>query len=137
MSTLKLYQVLARHLNAMENCRESNNTEWLDKHHDSVARLVKDHMPSGGGFDSGTTVDLDASRGGEKLVFNTSFHHMDDNGMYDGWTEHAVTIKPCLLFGFDLKVSGRDRRDIKDYIAECFHAALSSVPTILSEPKGD
>lgn len=125
MATRKLYQILASHLNAMENCKERGNAEWLENHTDMVLELVKEHMPSGGGFDSGTILDFDASKGGDKLVFQTSFHHMSEHGYYDGWSEHIVTIKPSLQFGFDLKVSGRDRNDIKDYIAECFHSHLS------------
>jgi len=31
--------------------------------------------------------------------------------------------------GFDIKVSGRDRNDIKEYIAEEFQEALSAVIT--------
>lgn len=126
MATRKLYQLLATHLNAMENCRESGNDEWLDKHSDMVATLVKQYLPSGSGFDSGTDLDFDESKGGTRLVFNTSYHHMDDNGMYDGWTDHTVTIKPDLALNFSLSVGGRNKRDIKDYIAEAFHCALTT-----------
>lgn len=124
MASRKLYQILASCLNAIENCRESGNDEWLRQHTETIESLVSNYMPSGSGFDNGTKLDFDASKGGEKLVFSTSYHHMDD-GMYDGWTEHTVTVRPSLIFDFDMKISGRDRNEIKDYMAETFNYALS------------
>ncbi len=125
MTTRTLVQLLASTVQARRNCEESGNTEWFHKHSDLIEQLVKDHMPSGGGFDSGTSIDL-AKSDGDKLVFNTAYHHMHESGMYDGWTEHTVTVKPAFV-GISLVVSGRDRNEIKDYIAECFHNALDTV----------
>jgi hypothetical protein len=82
-------------------------------------------MPHGSGFDNGTELDTKTSAR-EKLIFATSFHHMDDNGSYDGWTEHTVTVRPSLVHGFGLTVSGRNVRGIKDHIAEAFESALST-----------
>jgi hypothetical protein len=50
---------------------------------------------------------------------------MDDVGYYDGWTEHTLTVRPSLAFGIDLKFSGRNRNQIKDYLHEVFHEALT------------
>lgn len=99
--------------------------EWFDKHEDRILQLVKDHMPYGSGFDSGTGIDLDASHG-EKLVFTTSYHHMDDNGYYDGWTEHVVTVTPSFSGGYRIRISGRNRNEIKDYIHESFDYSLGT-----------
>lgn len=60
-------------------------------------------------------------------MFETSVHHMNPDGYYDGWTEHTVTVTPSFIGRFDLKVSGRDRNGIKDYIAEVFGSVLSAV----------
>lgn len=117
---------LARSFNAYQNCLKSNNTEWRHKHLNTLEQLVREYMPSGAGFDSGTTLDIGASRE-DKLVFTTSFHHMDDHGSYTRWTEHTVTVRPSLAFDFVVKVSGRDYRDTKTYIAECFQNALSEL----------
>lgn len=118
-----LYHVLAQKVQAIINCIASDNKEWEKRHGGDVEDLVLAHMPSGSGFDSGTKIDLDVSSA-DKLVFYTSFHHMDENGFYDGWTEHTVKVTPSLTSGFDLKIGGRDRREIKDYIAESFYFAL-------------
>jgi hypothetical protein len=80
--------------------------------------------PSGSGFDNGTQIDEDRS---DVLRFATAFHHMDECGMYDGWTEHTIRVKPSLAWGFDLKVSGRDRNGIKDYIADVFAQWLNEM----------
>jgi hypothetical protein len=100
----------------------AKHAEWFDKHEDKILALVKEHMPSGSGFDSGTTIDFDASHA-EKLVFSMSFHHMNNNGYYDGWTEHTVTVTPSFQ-GINLRISGRNRNDIKEYIHETFMYAL-------------
>lgn len=119
----KLYQAISLAINARENCITSKNEEWKDKHEARALQLVKDHMPSGSGIDSGTELDLDKSTS-EKLVFTTSYHHMDENGMYDGWTDHTVTVQPSLAFGIDMRISGRDRNGIKEYLYDTFHSAL-------------
>jgi hypothetical protein len=51
---------------------------------------------------------------------------MDENGFYDGWTDHTITIRPDLVFQFDMRISGRNKNEIKDYIAECFFHALNA-----------
>lgn len=73
------------------NCIASDNTEWRDRHENEARNLVLMRLPSGSGSNNGTTLDFDASTG-DKLVFHTSFHHMDDNGYYCSWTEHTVTV---------------------------------------------
>ena len=118
----KLYIRLAQLVGAYKRCISSGN-DWAEKHETTIKRLVKDHLPSGSGFDSGTDLDLAASTE-DKLVFHTHFHHMNDGGSYDGWTDHTVTIRASLTSGFYMKISGRDRRQIKDYIAEAFDCAL-------------
>lgn len=127
-----LYVALARNLIAVRNCEKSGNAEWLARHRERILRLVKQHMPSGAGFDNGTAIDLDesmpstASGRVEKLVFRTAFHHMNEVGMYDGWTEHTVTVRPSLAFGIEISISGRNRNEIKDLIHESFDTTLRS-----------
>ena len=87
-----------------------------------LEELTKKYMPSGSGFDSGTQFDI---HGGayKNLRFVTSFHHMNEGG-YDGWTEHVVTVMPSLAYGFELKISGRNRNDIKGMMYDTFQAIL-------------
>ena len=91
-----LYSELSKAIQARKNCANKmedganesivqNAIDWHQKWSDHIDTLME-QMPSGSGFDNGTSIDLDASHA-EKLVFNTSFHHMDEAGDYDGWTE--------------------------------------------------
>lgn len=118
-----LFQSLATMCEARENC--DNNEERFERWTDRIESMVKEHMPRGSGFDNGTTIDLDESCA-TKLVFHTSFHHMDKQGGYDGWTNHTVFVTPCLAHGFNLRVTGVNRNDIKDYIRDTFQAVLAT-----------
>lgn len=118
-----LYSQIAKLLQARVNCQASGNAEWLGRHTAEALELVKEFAPSGSGFDSGTMLDLTASNP-EKLVFHTSFHHMNENG-YTHWTEHTVTVRPSLAFGILIRVSGRNYNDIKSYIHDAFAQFLT------------
>ena len=43
-----------------------------------------------------------------------------------GWTEPTIVVTPTLSSGFNLKITGRDRNQIKDYLGELFQVALSA-----------
>jgi hypothetical protein len=58
-------------------------------------------------------------------VIDTSFHHMNENGMYDGWTDHQIIITPSFISGFDIRVTGRNMKGIKEYLIDLFHYVLS------------
>ena len=127
-TTQPLYRAIATAIAARTNCDASGNREWFDKWSDRLEELEKE-LPSGSGFDSGTQIDLDRSTG-ERLVLHTSYHHMNDGGYYDGWTEHTITVKGSLLDGFDFRVSGRNRSDIKGYIDEMFAQTLRELVSL-------
>ncbi len=124
MKTQFLYQRIAQLVIQNKNCAESNNDEWEQKSRAELEQIAKDVLPRGSGIDCGTKIDLDASNG-NKLVLITSFHHMNEDGFYDGWTEHSVIVTPDLAFGFNLKITGRDRNEIKEYLHEVYRTALS------------
>ena len=84
---------------------------------------IMENSPSGSGFDNGTVIDLLKSTE-TKIVFVTSYHHMNDVGHYIFWTHHTITVTP-LFYDFSLVVSGQNVGDIKDYIADCFSYWLS------------
>jgi hypothetical protein len=123
---MRLIEHLANSIVAMRNCEKNGNTEWHDKHYERILWLVKNALPSGSGIDSGTKIDFDASNGDapEKIVLQCSFHHMDEHGGYDGWTDHTVVARPSFVLGIDLTITGKDRNDIKDYLSEVYYDAL-------------
>lgn len=128
---LALATLLQRQRN-LANAHLTGNPNALaikDHVEDELTRLCKEHLPSGSGFDNGTRLATDnCTVAGRpypgRLWFLTSFHHMDEHGGYDGWTDHTVWVSP-VFGGFDLSVSGRDRNQIKDFIGETFHQILS------------
>ena len=121
---MQIIQTLAAGITAMRNCEARDNNAVAQEWRDYLEALVRNYAPSGSGFDAGTTLDFDASND-EKIVFTTSFHHMDDNGFYCGWSEHTVIFTPS-FHGFNIRVTGRNVRDIKDYIADVFSGFADS-----------
>lgn len=116
----KLYQHIARKLEAMESCTD----EWKDKHAHSIESMTLGYMPSGSGIDTGTKFSFENSKP-NKLVFEFSYHHMNENGYYDGWTEHKLIVTPNLWSGFDMRITGPNRNDVKEYFYQVFEYALN------------
>lgn len=122
----KLYAHIARKMGAYVRCMESPDSGWTNLHMESIESLVAGYMPSGSGIDSGTSFDFARSTS-DKLVFTFGYHHMNENGYYDGWTEHKCIVIPSLAFGIDIKITGRDRNGIKDYLYQTFEYALNTL----------
>lgn len=119
---MKLYQLLAQRAEAFTNCCASGNEEWKEKHLRSIRWLVENFMPSGSGFDHGTAFVMYKD---DKLMFTTSFHHMDSDGYYDGWTDHDVYVRPSLAYGILMSITGPDKDNVKDVIHETFSNCLN------------
>lgn len=125
---MELYKVIARAVGARQTCGEDH--PWFAKHQERVELLVRKHLPSGAGWDAGTTIDWDRSTG-DKLIFYGSYHHMED-GFYAGWTDYDIVVEPSLGFGFTVEVvpddddDGRDALDddLEEYLGEIFDFAL-------------
>src|SRR5690606_14186150 len=118
---MSLYQFVARAGVAADNCAKSGNEAWQQVWEEALAQC-EELLPSGSGFDAGTKIEHASA---SKIVLRTSFHHMNEHGYYDGWTEHTVTVIPDLVNGFDLRISGRNRNGIKEYIADVIYDALN------------
>ncbi len=115
---------MAQLIGAIQNCQRSGNTEWEEKHRAALFELVDD-LPSGSGLDNGTRLHLEDSNR-NRIVLFVEFHHMNDVGMYDGWTQHTITVVPSLGFDFELKISGRNRNDIKEHLEQLYRQALEA-----------
>ena len=98
----KVYQAIAGKLAAIQNCRESNNAEWLRRHSDSLRQLVSNFLPSGSGFDCGTK--LHHASKPDRLELTFDYHHMDQYGSYDGWSAHDVVVTPSMLNEIDIEI---------------------------------
>lgn len=130
-----LFRAIASKLEHLQSLGESfdkyeNRFKWTREHYDSVRSnaeyslaLMLTKLPSGSGIDSGTL--LDESSKPNRLVFTFGYHHMNDAGFYDGWTDHSAIVTPSLTSDFDLRITGRNRSDIKEYLQQTFDAILS------------
>ena len=103
---------------------ESAHWQGMRDKWESLLSDMEAELPSGSGFDNGTKIAWNESEHG-KVVLYTSFHHMDENGGYDGWTEHKITVKP-IFGGIRIIVGGQNKNDIKEYIRETFHHCLET-----------
>jgi hypothetical protein len=127
-----LVKQIAQTVEARQNCIKSNNP-WADKHKEILNQL-NDLLPSGSGIDNGTKIDIETSKP-DRLVFNFSYHHMNEGGYYDGWTHHELIVTPSLVHGFNLRITGRDRNQTKEYLYEVYQSALSEVIDFDNETK--
>lgn len=110
---------------AIENCERSGNSEWLAKHRAKL-RLVAKLLPSGSGIDSGTEI-ASVNTKTERILLTCSFHHMDEHGGYDGWTDHKITVTPSFS-GINVRVTGgNNRNDINEYLNEVYSTALAEI----------
>ena len=109
---------LAGTLQAYHNCIASGKEDWEIKHKERIEAMFE-ALPHGSGIDSGVKFDW-ARSNGNKLVFSFGFHHMDDQGYYDGWTNHVLTVTPEFQSGYKMRISGPNRRQIKDYLFNLF-----------------
>lgn len=125
---MKVYQEIANRLVSMRSCMESGNLEWLDRHSAALDRLARDFLPSGSGFDVGTSLEVEDSDGHNKLVFTTSYHRLNEAGMYVGWYNYHITVTPDLALGFNIRVRGSKQKKLnhneRDYVEELFAMAL-------------
>ena len=119
---MKTFQKIAHIVSIINN---ADSQDHINKAKDILRHIERNILPSGSGFDAGTVILLDECKE-NKIVLGTDFHHINEVGYYDGWTTHKIVITPCLRFGFDMRISGRDKRNIKEYIGDVFHDVLNA-----------
>ena len=126
MKTTRI-QAIASTVDALHTCEKRGNTpnDWAAKHRERL-RAMEDELPRGSGFDHGTKIDIERSNM-ERVVLVTSFHHMNADGYYDGWTDHTIIVTPS-FHGVNLRITGRERYrggNWKDYAHEVFYDVLT------------
>jgi len=124
----KVYQEFAKCLGAWKACCEMvpRNHEWEPRWDKRIKDLV-DGMPHGSGIDGEWVFDRENS-GNDELNFYCSYHHMDEYGGYDGWTDFKARVWPDLQFGFRLRIVGpfpKKYSDTRDYLHEVIDCYLN------------
>ena len=118
-----VYREIASIVDALHRCEKTPDHPWIDKHSDRLRWIEDNLLPSGSGIDGGTKI-LEAESTGDKIVLSMSYHHMDENGMYDGWSEHTIIVRPSMIHGITMRITGRDRNDTKEYLYEVYDTVL-------------
>jgi len=125
----KVYQELASRILAQNNCTENDNLEWEERHGNVITYIVENYIPRGSGISEIEEIDITTH---EKITFKSSYHLMDQNGMYDGWVEYKVVVKPSLVFGITVDVIGHfsqkggkySHLKLKNYLIEIYDSYL-------------
>lgn len=125
MTNFKVYQKLAFSIAAYNSFPKDSQSEWKEKHLDTIYS-IEESLPHGSGINKGTKVMILPESKGEKITLYVEFHHMDENGFYCGWTEHNVIVTPSFS-GFNIRITGRNFNQIKDYLSDVYHDALNEV----------
>jgi len=114
---MKLYKLIAQTVAWKPNANWEHNRDKL------LVYIQKSLLPSGSGIDCGTKLCETLGKNGS-FKLTLEFHHMNENGMYDGWTQHEIIVKPDLQFEFVMDIRGKDRNQIKDYLGDIYDACL-------------
>lgn len=109
------------------NANKSVNAEYKQNNEDRIDWLLEP-LPHGSGIDNGVKLDIERSDR-NKIIFTFEYHHMNGDGYYDGWTDHTLIIKPDLIHGYNLRITGRDRNQVKDYLYDLFDNIFYLNPT--------
>jgi len=120
-----LIQWISIALEASKVSHPKDRQHIAERWSDLLDDIENNLLLSGSGFDAGTALDREKSTN-NKIVFTTSFHHMNEHGFYVRWTEHKVTLSPEFVGGPSIEVSGRNYRDIKEHIAHAFLCCLDT-----------
>lgn len=119
-----IYVELATRVTAMANCLKSSNEHWYGSHAIVIDEIMKTG-PTGSGIDTRIQFLHDKSKT-DRLVLAFGFHHMSESGFYEGWTDHELIITPSLQFGFVMRITGRNRNYVKEYLYDLFTNWLSA-----------
>ena len=125
--SIKVYQEISRKFSLY-----NRNLDHYNKILKPIEYYVKKYLPSGMGMgvgvDNGSDFDFDYEKSKEnKLIFNSSFHPMNDGGYYISWIPFKIVVVPCLSFGYDIKIIGKFKNPYdKDYLLVSFCSALDT-----------
>lgn len=122
---MRLYQILARLSDMRNRTAFPDQKENIDMFAND---LVDKYLPHGSGFDVGCDIDTTKSND-QRLVIYSSYHPMDEVGMYIDWIDFQVTVRASFMFQFYVDVKGpfsrRNLMMLKEYITDEFHECLS------------
>ena len=119
---VSLLQAFVQALGAWRRCKGGQGTPGCEERWDDYIYLLERKLPHGSGLDAKVEFVREKCNS-RRVVITADFHHMDSNGYYAGWTDHEIIVT-ATHDGPDIRVTGRNRNGIKDYLAKIFYYAL-------------
>ena len=107
---------------ALVNCQDSGNVKWQGRWLERMEQLTK-ALPHGSGLNG--KVEFIGSASEDKLTISAEYQHMDESGYYTGWSTYIITVR-ATFYGLNVTVKGRKDNDLREYLGELFHNALSA-----------
>jgi len=117
-----MYEYLAQWIDAYHRSVERGATDWVENHRATIEAAIDATAPYDLKF------DFDESNG-EKLLMWMEYHHMNEQGMWDGWESYSIRVKGSLQFGTDIYIGGRDRHDVKEMLYDTIGMWLNTPVT--------
>ena len=119
----KIYKRLAKIANSRLRCLNSIKfPQEIENYEDEIDDIMKNIFPHGSGIDNGCTFNYEKSVN-NRLVINSAYHCMNENGYYDGWVDFIVVLTPDLELDYTLNIRGNFGKynHVKDYLYQIFH----------------
>ena len=119
----KIYKRLAKIANSRLRCLNSIKfPQEIENYENEINNIMKNSLPHGSGIDNGCSFNYDKSHN-NRLVINSAYHCMNENGYYDGWVDFIVVLTPDLELDYTLNIRGNFGKynHVKDYLYQIFH----------------
>ena len=119
----KIYKRLAKIANSRLRCLESINfSNEIENYENEIDNIMENRLPHGSGIDNGCHFDYNKSHN-NRLVINSGYHCMNEDGYYDGWVDFIVIVTPDLELDYRLSIKGNFGKysHVKDYLYQIFH----------------
>ena len=103
-----------------------------DSTSDRLDSLIRQFLPHGSGIDGTNSIDDKSTPA--KIIVNSEYHFMDDNGFYAGWFEFRITWIATFKgsdIRFQITSNGTDKKRpwlielFEDYLCETFDYSMS------------
>ena len=118
----KIYKRLAKMANSRLRCLNSTKfPQEIENYENEINNIMKNVLPHGSGIDNGCSFNFEKSRN-NRLVINSAYHCMNENGYYDGWVDFIVVLTPSLEMDYELQIKGNFGKysHVKDYLYQIF-----------------
>lgn len=111
LSIMKLYQKIARVAS-----QKNAILKWQE--FDKLQKL----LPIGNGIEAKSVILLKSTE--KRIVIDTAYWHPNVSYETSRWTDHQIVITPSFEGEINIRVTGKNLNNIKEYLNEVFREAL-------------